>query len=791
MLKTNLIIAIRTLLKEKVNFIINTGGLAVSFACVMLILTYVFYELSYDRFHTKADRIFRVATDEVLPNGTMSHLSNAPGPVGPALQTTFPEVEQFTRLAGATMLMQYGEHKFQEDHIYFADASVFDVFDFKLTQGDPETALANPNTIVLTQSSAIRYFGDEDPIGRSLLIDREVLFKVTGIIEDPPAQSHIGFDMLLSMSTRDALSPGWLNTWEWSAYTYILLSSDARAEAVEDKLAQFVKAHTGTHMMPDDKRAIVLQPLTDLHLHSNRTGEPGIQGNINYLYAFLAIALLILVIASVNFINLSTVYAARRAKEVGLRKTIGATRSQLVKQFLLESVIVSLGASLLAIGICEATLPLLRSLVGVPVTIDALFDLKGVSIYLMIVMAIGLTAGVYPALVLSGFKPVAALKGQWISSPRSIARESLIVFQFAVSIALIVGTIVVYNQIHYMRNFDLGYNRDQVVVISIGDDDIVQGHIHTVVDQLKSGSFVHEASASSQVPGRQPGAVRVELLTGTGASTSDMARLSVDYDFIDFYQLQLVSGRQFNRAFAADSIEALVINESACNALGVNTTDIVGRELNHGNLKGIVIGVVKDFHFASLHSAIAPLIMRMRSKSLSYISLRLPAGDVSHAMGDIEKRWNEVAPHRPFDYFFPDQQFDYQYRADIKFGKVFAIAAALAIILASLGLFALVSFTVQQRTKELGIRKVLGASIRSVLSLLCFEFLKPIVVAFFISCPIIWLLMHKWLQDFAYHGGIEWWMFVSAAVASTLIALTTISVKAIRAAKANPVQQLQ
>ncbi|MEJ1241957.1 ABC transporter permease [Chryseolinea sp. T2] len=788
MLKNNLIIAIRTLLKDKVSFAINAGGLAVSYACVTFILIYVIHEYSFDRFHSNADRIFRVATDEFLPNGTTSFLSSAPGPVGPALQRTFPGVENYTRLAGATMLIQYGKHKFQEDRIYFSDPSIFDVFGFQLTQGDPGTALVNPNSIVLTEASAARYFGEGDPIGKSLLIDQRVMFTVTGVVADPPLQSHIGFDMLISMSTRGA---DWLETWDWSAYTYILFSPNTTAETITQKLSQFVHDQTGKNMAPDDKRAFVLQRLPDLHLHSKRNGEPGTPGNAKALYAFLAVAVLIMTIAAVNFVNLSTAQSVRRAKEVGLRKTIGATRLQLARQFLFESVLVSICASLLALGICQATLPWFRNLVSAPVSLDALFSTYGIIIYILIVVSVGLIAGVYPALVLSGYRPAAALKGQWITSPRSIAREGMIVFQFAVSIALSVCTIVVYNQIHYMRNLDLGYNKDQVVVISIGDDDEVQTHINTVMNQLRLSPFIDGVSASSQIPGRQPSTVRVEVLTETGTRTTDMARLSVDYDFLDFYQLSLVGGRGFDRAFARDSLEGLVVNEAACRALGLSTSTIIGKELNHGNLKGIVVGVVKDFHYASLHTTLEPLLMRMRPKSLAYISLRLPAGDVTEAMADIERRWDVAAPHRPFDYFFLDQQFDLQYRADIKFGQVFAIATLLAIILASLGLFGLVSFTVIQRTRELGIRKVLGASVNSVLLLLCREFLKPIAMALVIAFPLTWFVMGRWLQDFAYRRDMEWWMFIGAAGASVLVALITVTAKALRAARVNPVQQLQ
>lgn len=792
MLKNQLVAAFRSLLKEKLNLVINTCGLAVGFACFVLILAYVNYERGYDRFHKNKDRIFRVVTDEVLPNGKSNFLSSTPGPVGPALAHDFPDVENYVRLTGATMLMQHEQNKYQEEHIYFADATIFDVFSFPLIRGDQGQALAAPFSIVLTQSSAARYFGDKDPMGQTLLIDREVPFTVTGVIADLPVQSHLNFDMLLSMSTRNSGNQGWLDGWDWSSYTYLLLNPGAEQGVLQDKLPSFIEAHTGEGMMNTSPRTFLLQPLVDLHLYSNRSGEPGTPGNSNYLNLFTIVAIFILAIACVNFVNLSTAQAAKRAKEVGLRKAIGASQLQLVKQFLLESIIVSVTAALIAVGTCDVLLPLFRTLVDVPVSLKVLFQAEGIVAYMTLATLVGCLAGAYPAFHLSKFRPAVVLKGQFKSpSGAGVFRESLIVFQFALSIALIVATITVYSQLNFMQHLNLGYNKEQVVAIAFGDDELVQEHISSVIQQLATSPFVDGISASSHLPGNPPGQVRVKIAAEDGVRTADMARLSTDYDFVSLYGLQLTAGRAFSRAFVSDSLKGLMINEAACFALGFTPDEVLGKQLTHGSDTGTVVGVIKNFHYATLHSQIAPMLVRMRAKSLAFISLRLPKGQVNAAMADLQKRWRMVVPHRPFDYSFLDQQFNNQYRADIKFRDVFAIAAGLAILLASLGLFGLVSLTVQQRTKEIGIRKVLGATTTGLLALFYQDFIRPIGIALLLASPVAWLALNRWLQEFAYRTALTWWMFAAAGIAASIIALLTISMKALHAARLNPVQSLR
>ena len=793
MTKNVFIIPLRILIKQKGNSVIKIGGLAVGFSCSLLILLYVHFELTYDTFHEKAKHIYRVVEDITLPTGKTA-LASARGPVGPLLANELPEVLRAVRFSRATMLMKYGDKNFQEDNIYFTDATVFDIFTYPFLKGDPKKALSKPFSIVLTKGAARRYFGDSNPIGQTLTIDNEFLFTVTGVIHDIPFNSHFRFDMLLSMATRESVSPGWLDNWNWSAYTYVEIDPGSSSINLEKKLPQLILNHNAeTTVKGEIKRDLSLQSLDEIHLHSKRTGEPGIPGSLSNLYLFSIVAVFILLIACVNFINLTTAQAGRRTREIGIRKVIGGTRTQLATQFLLESVFITLVASLTALGACDLLLPLFSTLIGLPVTMDLLFTPLAIVTYLSVSLGIGCLAGCYPAIVFSGFHPINVLKGTFKSSRGGVFREGLIIFQFVIAIVLIVATITVFSQLKYMQSKDLGYDKEGVLVLYFGDDTDVQQRTETAKQELLRNPYLSAAAASSHVPGKEPRKVRAELVSLDGANKSiDMSLISTDYDFINFYKLPLVSGREFYRESTTDIEEGLIVNEAAVRHFGFEKADdILGRQLLQNGQTGIVIGVIKNFHYVSLHNEVDPMIIRMRPKSLSYFSLKFNTREIPAMMSDLEKRWSVLAPNRPFDYFFLDEQFDRLYRSDRQFGQIFAASATISILLACLGLFGLVAFTVEQRTKEIGIRKVLGASVMSVLVLLSKNFIKLVLISTLIATAISWYALNWWLQDFPYRIDMQLWMFTAAGGAAILISQLTLGLKSIKAATANPTDSLR
>lgn len=811
MAKNLLLVAIRLLFKQKTNTLIKIGGLAVGFTCCVLIILYIHFEYSYDSFHRKRANIFRVVEDVTLATGKTERAS-APGPVGPTLVNEFGEVLNYSRFNGTSMLMRQGDNHFQEDHICFADSTVFDVFTFPFVQGDPQTALTKPTSIVLTRKAAHRYFGAQDPMGKEMIIDNEFRFTVTGVIEDFPPNSHLQFDMLLSMST---LGPDFLNPWTWSAYTYIEAAPGVSIETLNQRLSQFASAHKHEMLAGGEKeRTLSAQPLEDIHLHSKRAGEPGVPGSRSNLLLYSIVALLVLTIACVNFINLTTAQAATRAREVGIRKVVGGTRTQLANQFLTESVLLSMSAAAIAFGAAFLLLPAFSRLAGTPLSFEPLYRPVNIAIYLLLSLAIGCLAGWYPALVLSGFRPAAVLKGSFKTSHRGFLREGLIVAQFSISIALVVGTIAVFSQLDFMQTRDLGYDKEQVLVIYFGDDSDVQSKTETIKQELLRSPDLRSAAASSNVPGREPGKARVEMISPDGEmKTAEVGLFAVDHDFIPFYKLEVVAGRAFSPGVTSDAA-GLMVNEAALRQLGFGKAeDILDKDLTVRGVMGKVIGVVKDFHYASLHKAIEPMVMRVRAKSLSYLSLKIEArsisGIASHNEGGwnfigrdataggssmiaaLEDQWKQLAPTRPFDYFFLDEQFDRQYRADRQFGQLFGTSAVISIVLACLGLFGLVSFIVEQRTKEIGIRKVLGASVAGVVALLSMNFMKLIGLSIVIATAVSWYAMDLWLQGFPYRVEMQWWMFGLAGGMGLVVALITISLKSIKAATANPVNSLK
>ncbi len=791
MIKNYLKLAFRNLWKHRAFSIINILGLTIGMTACFLIFLYISFELSYDSFNSKADRTYRMVADIKTPTETL----NAGGPawaVPPFAKHEFPEVEAFTRLAQDNVLIRKGEIKFQEENAMWADSSLFQIFDFKLTQGNPQTALKEPFSIVFSETAAKKYFGNENPIGQSLLITGDALpAKVTGIMKDIPENSQVKTDVFLSMSTvtqkfNANLDSQWGN---YGAQAYLLLTPNTNAKALEKKFPAFLEKYNGKEMKEMQMYpTIFFEPLKDVYLRSTRNGSK--TGNINNVYIFSIIAIFILVIACINFVNLTTARSSERAKEVGIRKVAGALKSQLTRQFIGDSLLLCFIAFLLSVGLAALLLPSFNHLAGKTISEGIFSNWKNVTILFIAAMAIGLLAGVYPALVLSSFKPVTVLKGRFATGTRGILlRKGLVVAQFTISIALITGTIIVYNQMKYMRNQDLGFSKDQMLVIDTQGDKAKDA----LKQAVTSVPGVKSVSLTGSVPGgNNPGAYsEIENIKGD-LQIANLDVYFVDFDYIPQFKMKMLAGRPFSKEFATDTTQAMVLNEAAVKLLGYSSPQqAIGKRFKQWGREGKIIGVVKDFHFRSLQTVIKPLSMRIEPEGCSLLAVNISANNAKSTIAAIENKWKTMVPTRPFSYFFLDEFFDRQYRAEERFGKLFLNFAILAILISCLGLLGLASYSTMQRTKEIGIRKVMGASVSNIVNLLSKDFLKLVLLSFVIATPLAAYFMYKWLQDFAYKTNMDWWIFAVSGIIAVFIALFTVSFQAIKAAITNPVKSLR
>ncbi len=792
MIKNYFKTAFRSLWRHKAFSFINIMGLAVGMTACFLIYLYVRFETSYDNFHSKADRIYRVVSDVKTPSETIP-IGMTTGPVYVYMRKEFPEVEEAVRFTRDGYLVKKGDIKFQEQNTVLADSTLFNVFDFPLVEGNRNTALKEPMSIIMSQSTAKKYFGDKDPLGQQVqLTGAAINATITGVMKDIPANSQIRADMFVSMSSfmpiygRPTTDSEWTNH---NYFTYILLSPHADAKKLEAKLPDFQERHHG-----DDARKLQMQdylslePLRDVYLKSKRDGFE--TGNINNVYIFSVIAIFILLIACINFINLTTARSAERAKEVGIRKVVGAERFQLAGQFIGESVIICLLAFLLSVVMCTVLMPLFNLLAGKVISQNIFSHPSDIFSLLLLAGTVGFIAGLYPSLVLSAFKPVHVLKGRFSAGTKGIIlRKGLVVFQFSISIILIVGTLVVYSQLKYMRNHDLGFAKDQTMVINTNYDK----NKDAFKQDLSKIPGVISSSYSSGVPGGDYNSAYSQVQNKKGEmQKTNLDLYFVDYDFIPQYKLKLVAGRAFSKEFTTDSTEAMIINEAATRLLGyASPAESVGRNFDQWGRKGKIIGVLKDFHYQSLQQNIKPLTMRIEPYGFGTISIKLSAANLPETIQAIGKSWSQAIPTRPFEYTFLDEIFDKKYRAEDKFGNLFFNFAILAIFISCLGLLGLASYSTIQRTREIGVRKVLGASVSNIVNLLSVEFIKLVLIAFIIAAPLGYLGMNKWLRDFAYHDPISWWVFAIAGVTSILIAFLTISFQAVKAGLENPVKSLR
>ncbi|MBN1271633.1 MAG: ABC transporter permease [Candidatus Aminicenantes bacterium] len=798
MLKNYLKIALRSLKKHKGYSFINISGLAIGMAVCMLIFLWVLNEVSYDRFHEKADRICRITMDFKI--GSALHTPVCITAAGPALVDDFAEVVTAARMdRPRRVTVKYEDKTFQEENVGTAENTLFDIFSFPFVSGDPKTALEAPYTVVITESTARKYFGDENPLGKILRINDEKDFSVTGVIKDIPPNSHLQFSMLRSFQTLKAEKSVRDNQWfDLRFYTYLLLDEHNDPGLLEQKLPEFIDKHIGKALNAAGGSAqIFLQPLKRIHLYSDFERDISANSDITYVYLFAGIAIFILLIAGINFINLSTARSTKRAQEVGMRKTMGAVRSRLIGQFLGESMIHSILAMVLAVMLILLLLPLFNSIIGGQLSLNFIQIPWLFAAFLGMALIVGLLAGIYPAFILSSFLPGHVLKGSFkAGGSHSRLRKILVVFQFSISIALIAATIIVTSQILFMKNKELGFNKEHVVVIPQISESIRKSY-RPIRSELLSLSGVIDVGASDIVPSR--GQLIAPFLPEgfTDDQVMTMDYIDVDAHYIPTMGMKIIAGRNFSDDLATDPDESVLINETAAKKIGWENA--VGKRFifrpppNSGGKTFYVsvIGVVKDFHMQSLREKIEPLIIFYDEDSLSTLSIRIAPDNIPHTMGLLKKKWKELDPNRPFQFLFLDDSFDSLYRSEESLKTITFCFSFLAVLIGCLGLFGMASFTAEQRTKEIGIRKVLGASIPGIVRLLAKEFMLLVVFANLIALPLAFFVMNRWLQSFAYRMSIHALVFVLPAALSLFIALITVSFQAFRAAFANPVDSLR
>ncbi|MBC6989062.1 ABC transporter permease [Hymenobacter sp. BT491] len=797
-------IAFRNLWRNKAFAAINISGLALGIATCLIIMLFVRNELSYDRYNEKADRMVRVVFRGSVQGEKMKESSVMP-PVARTLLAEYPEVEQATRLSlGGAPRITYGDKSFKERDIAMVDSNFFQVFTIPLLQGDPKTALVQPNSIVISRATAQKYFGKANPMGKVLTFkDWNKTYKVTGVFDKVPINSHFHFDIFGSLaSVPDAKSSSWMTS---NYITYLVLPEGYEYKKLEAKLPQMVEKYLGPQLQQamgmsftqfrqkGNDLGLFLQPLTDIHLRSDFTNnlEPG--GDVRYVYIFGAIAVFMLLIACINFMNLSTAGASRRAREVGVRKVLGSVKSQLVGQFLLESILLTMIALALALVLIVMALPVFNELAGKELGLDFTTDPWLVPGLLLFGVLVGILAGSYPAFFLSSFNPVAVLKGKFTSGKGSIGlRSGLVVFQFCISIVLIISTTVVYQQLHYIQNKKLGYDKDHVLVLP--ETWVLGKHAEAFRQLLLQDPRVVSVSTSGYLPAGPSFSNNFFVSTDDNpAQLTKTLRYEVDPQYIPTLGIRLAAGRNFSKAFSTDTA-AVILNEMAARTFGWGKNALghtLSRSDNQGKKRTFrVIGVIRDFHFKSLHEPISPLLMTLGDNSGSVIA-KVKTQDIAGLLASLKKQWSSFVPEEPFLYSFMDERFMQTYEAERKIGRILYIFAGLTIFVACLGLFGLATFTAEQRTKEIGIRKVLGASVTNIVGLLSRDFLRLVLIANLVAWPLAWWAINKWLQDFAYRVSIGWWVFALAGVAALLIALLTVSVQATRAAIANPVKSLR
>jgi putative ABC transport system permease protein len=810
MFKNYFKIAWRNLVKNKTFSFINIVGLASGLACFILIALYVADELSYDRFNEKAGRIYRINSDIVF-GGNKLHLAVASDPMGAALKKDYPQVEEFVRFfsSGGSKLIKKGNEFIRENNVSHADSTLFDVFTLPIIAGNSKTALNDPNTVVISESAAKKYFATTDVVGKSIETNDNgsTLYKITAVMKDIPHNSHFDFDMIFSM---DNVQYQWGNFLSHNHQTYLLLKPGTDYKEFEKNFKQFINKYVipqaaqfmEIKSMDDFEKAgnkleYTLIPLTDIHLRSDRVPEMNVNGNIQYVYIFSAVALFVLLLACINFMNLSTARSASRAKEVGIRKVVGSEKRSLIKQFLTESILTTVISTVLAVTITWLCLSWFNNLSAKQLHISDLLQTQYLVFLFALPLIVGLLSGLYPAFVLSSFNPIAVLKGKFSGGlRRSTLRNVLVIGQFTTSIFLIAATIIVFRQLNYIQTKKLGFSKDQMLVVN--GTGALGNNRDAFKNDVSKFSGVKGATYAGYLP--VAGSSRNDVsfsteATMTSTNSVNMQIWNIDDTYIPLMEMEIIKGRNFSKEFGTDS-NATIINETAAKLLGWN--DPVGKKLytyfQDGGANTLisreVIGVVKNFHFESMKENIGPLCFRLADNYWA-TAFKVKTADVKQLVSNIENKWKALAPGMPFSYHFMDESFDNMYRVEQRTGKLGLTLAIIAILIACLGLFGLATYTAEQRIKEIGVRKVLGATLGNIVSMLSKDFILLVGIASVIAIPLAWWAMNKWLQDFAYRINIGWWVFVAAGIIAMLIAVITVSSQAIKAGLANPVKSLR
>lgn len=790
----------RSLTKNKTYSFLNIVGLSAGLTCFAFIALWVADELSYDKFNTNYDRIVRLTGSAKTETGIEeSAVSSAP--MAKALKDDYAEVENTVRIDINEDIVTHKGQQTLQPGILTADPSFFDVFSYHLTRGNVATALNEPYSLILTESTAKKYFGNDDPMGKTLTINRYdtgnygATYKITGIMPDPPTNAHFVFNMITSFKTAEVANPDILTVDGWgdaSFYTYLLLKKGVDPKEFSKKITLFYGKYIGDRF--DVWKSIYsykLQPLRDIHLRSRLQYEIAATGDITRVYIFSTIGLFILLLAAINYTNLATARSASRAKEVSIKKVVGAYKGQLIFQYLSESIITALIALLLSFFLSFLLQPFFAELTGKNIS---LFSSPGLLLFLAgVTMLLGIVSGIYPAVILSAFKPAGILKGSFKSSNKGIVlRKALVVSQFAITLILITGIVIIYSQMSYIKHKDLGYNKDALLFIRVnGNTDVIKGYA-AFKNELLTGPVISGVTVSNSLLGTL-GSGGSETIDENGNKLQvSTARLRVDRDYLNVYGIKLLAGRDFDHPSSTDTIRPVIINESAVKKFGWHdATAAIGKPFRMGDRQGTIIGVTKDFHFSPLQQAIGPLAIYPIEDRFSRITLKADVSDPAAVTAWVEKIWKKHFNSALFDYDFYDSQLANQYQAEERFAKIFLYFSVISLLIACLGLYGLISYATSQKTKEIGIRKVLGATVDGIAVMLSKDFLKLVILAFLVAFPVVWFIMNSWLQDFAYRTNISWWMFAAAGSIVVTVALITISFQVIKAAIANPVKSLR
>jgi putative ABC transport system permease protein len=788
--------ALRSLWKNKTASVINIFGLTIGLTCCLLIALYIQHELSYDKFQTKGERIARVIMEYSFDGSTTSQKGNYTSVrVASVFKSTFPEVESTVKMTQYSKVVHYGNKLIDEKKFMYADSAFFNIFSFKLLQGDARSVLSDPYDVVLTELTAKKYFGNENPVGKALQVGNDSnLYRVTGIMQDCPVNSQIQCDFVASFSSLGITPDAENSYWDANYTTYVLLKNQNAIHSLETKLPSFMKKEM------QGKGATVnfyLEPFGSIHLHSDYDSFVP-NTNISYIYILSAVALLILVIACFTYINLSTARSLERAKEVGIRKVIGAGKKQLVFQFLGESAIICIVAVVFSLIIASLLLPAFNNLTNEPLQSSALFSGLFISFSSLVALIVSVSSGIYPALVLTGFQPIKVLKSAFkTTTSGQTLRKSLIIFQFAISVFLIVCTFIVQQQLYYIQHIKLGYDRNQVIVLPL--DDKMRNNLAVIKEQFRQNPDVLSVSACSNSPVSGGGGFGMRSALMPESDNIAVIAARVDEDYVNTVGLQIIAGKNFTMQDMKDisnedyhkNIYHFILNESAAKQLGWTAREAIGKKMFLSNDRpGTVAGVVKDFHFESLHSPIKPFILFPEAWKRELL-VKVSGAHLQQTISSLEGKWKTLVPYRPFEFNFLDEDYNKLYSSEIRLGTIMNLFAGIAIVLACLGLFGLSAYTAQQRFKEIGVRRVLGATVSNIVLLLSKDFIKLVLIAFVVATPVAWYATNNWLHGFAYHIDISAWIFIGTGSLAVIIALATISFQAIKAAIANPVKSLR